>query len=151
MLHVRAGLDLPAEMSEQELGEALDEVELVNAGDRWSKIRRLRSYVFRIKGFSAEGFSDTSSNATRENSVDLGDIRGLSAHDLEDILNEIPRPATAPVTVTASEFIPSFPITTMPGTMSRGAEGYVTVSELAHGVTTSRIQYSCRRDPHGRR
>ena len=51
-----------SEMSEQELGEALDEVELVNAGDRRSKIRRLRNYVFQIKGFSGEGFSDTSSN-----------------------------------------------------------------------------------------
>ena len=39
-----------SEMSEKELGEALDEVELVNAGDRRSKIRRLRNYVFRIKG-----------------------------------------------------------------------------------------------------
>ena len=118
-----------SEMSEQELGEALDEVELVNAGDRRSKIRRLRNYVFRVKGFSGEGFSDTSSNATRDNSVDLGDIRGLSAHDLEGILDEIPGPATAPITVTASEFIPSFPIPTMAATMSRGAEGYLTVSD----------------------
>ena len=138
-----------SEMSEQELGEALDEVELVNAGDRRSKIRRLRNYVFRIKGFSGEGFSDTSSNATRDNSVDLGDIRRLSAHDLENILDEIPGPATAPVTVTASEFIPSCPITTMAGTMSRGAEGYVTVSDLAHGVTTSRITPSALAMPAG--
>ena len=72
-----------SEMSKQELGEALDEVELVNAGNRRSKIKRLRNYVFRVKGFSGECFSDTSSNATRDNSVDLSDITGLSAHDLE--------------------------------------------------------------------
>ena len=108
-----------SEMSEQELGEALDEVELVNAGNRWSKIKRLWNYVFRVEGLSGECFSDTSSNATRENSVDLSDIGGLSTHDLEGVLNEIPVSITAPVTVTASEFISSFPITTMAGTMSR--------------------------------
>ena len=58
-----------SEMSEQELGEALDEVELVIAGNRRSKIKRLRNYVFRVKGFSGKYFSDTSSNATRDNSV----------------------------------------------------------------------------------
>ena len=108
-----------SEMSEQELGEALDEVELVNAGNRRSKIKRLRNYVFRVKGFSGECFSHTSSNATRDNSIDRTDIRRLSAHDLEGGLNVIPVSVTAPVTVTASEFIPSFPITTMAGTMSR--------------------------------
>ena len=138
-----------SEMSEQELGEVLDETELVNTGNRRSKIRRLRNYVFRVKGFSGEGLSDTSSNATRDNSVDLSDIRGLSAHDLEGVLDEIPGSATAPVTVTASEVIPSSPITTMASTGNRGTEGYVTVSELAHGVTTSRITPSALTMPPG--
>ena len=128
-----------SELSEQELGEALDEVELVNTGNRRSKIKRLRNYVFRVKGFSSESFSDTSSNATRDNSIDLSEIKGLSARDLNGSLNEIPILVTVPVTVTASEVIPSFPITTMAGTLSRGTEGFVTLSELGHGVTTSRI------------
>ena len=92
-----------------------------------------------MKGFSSECFSDTSSNVTHDNSIDLSEIRRLSARDLNGSLNEIPVSVTVPVTVTASEFIPSFPITTMAGTTSRGAERMVTVSELAHGVTTSRI------------
>ena len=82
-------------------------------------------------------------------SNDLGDIRGLSAHDLNGSLNEIPVSVTAPVTVTASEVIPSFPITTMVGTMSRSAEGFMTVSELGHGVTTSRITPSAVTKPAG--
>ena len=108
-----------SELSEQELGEALDEVELVNTGNRRSKIKRLRNYVFRVKGFSSECFSGTSSNATRDNSIDLSEIRGLSTRDLNGSLNEIPISVTVPVTVTASEVIPSFPITTMAGTLSR--------------------------------
>ena len=128
-----------SELSEQELGEALDEVELVNTGNRRSKIKRLRNYVFRVEGFSSECFSDTSSNATRDNSIDVSEIRGLSARDLNGSLNEIPILVTVPVTVTVSEVIPSFPITTMAGTLSRGTEGFVTLSELGHGVTTSRI------------
>ena len=128
----------------------MDEVELISTANRRARIRRLRNYVFRMKGFSGEGFSDTSANATRDNSVDLSDIRGLSAHDLEDVLNEIPVSVIAPVTATASEFIPSFPITTMAGTLlSRGAEGYVMVTEMAHGVTTSRITPSALTMPSG--
>ena len=88
-----------SELSEQELGEALDEVELVHTGNRRSKIKRLRNYVFRVKGFTSECFSDISSNATRDNSIDSREIRGLSAHDLNGTLNEIPVSGTAPVTV----------------------------------------------------
>ena len=139
MSHAGAGLDLLVRNVGTGIGRALDEVKLVNAGNRRSKIKRLRNYVFRVKGFSGEYFSDTSSNVTRENSIDLSDIRGLSPHDLEGVLDEIPVSVTAPVTVTASEFIPSFPITTMAGTLSRGMEGFVILSELGHDVTTSRI------------
>ena len=52
-----------------------------------------------MNGFSGECFSDTSSNAKRDNSIDLSEIRGLSAHDLNGSLNEIPASVTAPVTV----------------------------------------------------
>ena len=55
----------------------------------------------------------------------------------------------APVTVTASEVIPSFPITKMVGTMSRSMEGFVTLSELGDGVTTSRITPSTLMVPSG--
>ena len=51
--------------------------------------------------------------------------------------------------MTASEVIPSFPIATMASTMSRSAEGFVTVSELVHGVTTSRITPSTLTVPSG--
>ena len=95
--------------------------------------------MLRVKGFLGECFSDTSSNVTQDNSNDLADIRGLSAHDLDESLDEIPVSVRVPVTVTASEVIPSFPITIMVGTMSRSTEGFVTLSELGHGVTTSRI------------
>ena len=138
-----------SELSYPELGENLDEVELISTGNRRDRIKRLRNYVFRMKGFSGEDFSDTSSNATRDNLIDFNDIRGLSADDLEGVLSEIPVSVTAPVTVTASEFIPSFPITTIAGTMSRGAEGFVTVSELAHGITRSRITPSALTVPSG--
>ena len=50
-----------SEMSEQELGEALDEVELVNAGDRRSKIRRFRNYVF-VRRLSAHDSRGTGSD-----------------------------------------------------------------------------------------
>ena len=138
-----------SELSDPELGEALDEVELISTGNRRARINRLRNYVFRLNGSSGKGFLDTSSNATRDNSVDLSDIKGLSAHDLEGVLDKIPVSVTALVTVTASKFIPSFPITTMAGTMSRGAEGFVTVSEFAHGLTTSRITPSALTMPSG--
>ena len=118
-----------SELSEQELGEALDEIELVNTGNRRSKIERLRNYVFRVKGFSSECFWDTSSKATRDNFVYFIGIRRLSTNDLNASLIEIPVSVTAPVTVTASEIIPSFPITTMAGTLIRGTEGFVTLSE----------------------
>ena len=72
----------------------------------------------------------------------------VSAKDVDDH-SDVPVSVRAPVTVTASEYMSSFPITTMAGTMSRGAEGYVTVSELAHGVTTSRITSSALTMPSG--
>ena len=128
---------------------ALDEVELVNTGNRRSKIKRLWNYVLRVNGFSGECFSDTSSNGTRDDSIDLSEIRGLSAHDLNGSLNEIPVTVTASVMVTASKVIPCFPITTMAGAMSRGPERYVTVSELSHGVTSSRITPSAFTVPSG--
>ena len=94
-----------SEISEQESREALDEVELVNAGNRRSKIKRLQNYVFRVN--------------------------------------------TTLVTVTASEVTPSFSNTTMVGTLSRGMEGFVTLSELGHGVTTSIITPSTLTVPLG--
>ena len=72
----------------------------------------------------------------------------VSAKDVDDH-SDVPVSVRAPVTVRASEYMSSFPITTMVGTMSRGAEGYVTVSELAHGVTTSRITSSALTMPSG--
>ena len=41
-----------------------------------------------MKAFSGECFSNISSNVTQDNSNDLGDIRGLSAHDLNGNFNE---------------------------------------------------------------
>ena len=41
-----------------------------------------------MKGFPGECFSNTSSNATWDNSIDLSDIRGFSAHDLEGGLGD---------------------------------------------------------------
>ena len=59
--------------------------------------------------------------------------------ELKRSLNEILASIHAPVTVTASEVVPSFSITTMLGKMSRSSEGYAAVSELEHGVTTPRV------------
>ena len=80
-----------------------------------------------MKGFSGKSFSDTSSNATQDNSNDLGDIRGLPAHDLNGSLNEIPVSVPAPVMVTASEV----------------------VSKLGYGVTTSTVTPSTPTVPSG--
>ena len=83
--------------------------------------------------------SDFASNTTQGSRDNLS---GLETYGNECNSTEVPVSVRAPVTVTASEVIPSFPITTMAGTMSRSAEGFVTLSKLGYGVTTSRITLS---------
>ena len=77
------------------------------------------------------------------------DLRGLKIYRDVGDSTEISVSVRAPVTVTASEVIPGFPITTTTGTMSRSAEGFVTISELVQGVTTSRITSSTLAVPPG--
>ena len=75
-------------------------------------------------------------SATQGSRDDLG---GQEAYKYVGDNTEIPVSVQASVSVTASKVTPSFPITTMAGTLSRGTEGFVTLSERGHGVTASRI------------
>ena len=132
-------------LSDTELIDGLIRYELAVGGSRSENCRRLKRLLLLYRGFSDKSsVSDLAFNATQGSRDDL---RGLEAHKDVDDHTEIPASVRAPVTVTASEFMRSFPITTMAGTMSRGAGGYVTVSELVHGVTTSRITPSALTTP----
>ena len=113
-------------LSDTELMDALTRYELSVGGNRAEKCKRLKRLLLLYRGFSdRSSLSDLASNATQGSRDDL---RGLETHKDVDDHSDVPVSARTPVTVTASEYISSFPITTMAGTMSRGAEGYVTVS-----------------------
>ena len=115
------------DLSDTELMDALKRHEHSVGGTRAENCKRLKRLLLLYRGFSdRSSVSDLASNATQGSRDDL---RGLEAHKVVDDHTEIPISVRAPVTVTASEYISSFPIATTAVTMSRGAEGYVTVSE----------------------
>ena len=114
---------------------------------RAEKYRRLKRQLLLYRGISdRSSVSDLDSNATRGS---RDGVRGSETYMNVGDSAEVPVSIRVPATVMASEVIPSFPITTMAGTMSRSAEGFVTVSELAQGVTTSRITPSTLAVPPG--
>ena len=98
------------------------------------------------------GLSDRSSVSALASNATRGsrdDVRGSETYRNVGDSTEVPVSVQAPVTFTANEVIPSFPKTTLASKMSRSAEGFVMVSELAQYVTTSRITPSTLAVPPG--